>query len=125
MPVVIALATGLFASAAASAADWPMFRGNVANTGVADAARAVELNGPPAFLWRFDTGGVVESSPAIVDGVLYQGSFNRALFALDAASGRELWRFHVGGLLRASPAVVDGLVYFGAHTGLIYGLAVP
>ncbi len=57
----------------------------------------------PVLRWRYDTGGTVESSPAVVDGVLYQGTFNRALFALDAESGAERWRFPVGGLVRASP----------------------
>ncbi|MCZ6509835.1 MAG: PQQ-binding-like beta-propeller repeat protein [Alphaproteobacteria bacterium] len=93
-------AVAMIASTPAAGADWPMFRGNAANTGVSTGAAAGDIGKEPKFLWRFDTGGVVESSPAIADGVLYQGTFNRALFALDATSGRELWRFRVGGLLR-------------------------
>ena len=98
---------------------WPMFRLDLRHTaalGVGD----LELN--PQLVWRFNTGDVVESSPAVVDGVLYEGTFNRALFALDVDTGQELWRFPVGGLLRASPAVVDGTVYFGADDNRFYAL---
>jgi glucose dehydrogenase len=85
---------------------WPMFRRNLENTG----SRGIQgLTQNPSLKWRFDTGGTVESSSAIVDAVLYQGSFNEALFALNAESGEELWRFPVGDLLRASPSVVDAL----------------
>ena len=83
--------------------DWPMFRLNLAHTA---AIGNQEITNEPQLLWKYDTGDVVESSPAIVDGVLFAGTFNQALLALDAATGKEIWRFPVGGLLRASPAVV-------------------
>ncbi|UCG25005.1 MAG: PQQ-like beta-propeller repeat protein [Chloroflexota bacterium] len=91
--------------------DWPTFRLNKQHTAV--RGRGLVLT-EPKLRWRFDTGGVVESSAAIVDGVLYAGTFDQALYAIDALSGEERWRFPVGGLLRASPSVVDGVVYFGA-----------
>jgi outer membrane protein assembly factor BamB len=31
----------------------------------------VDIDTLPTLRWQFDTGGIVESSPAIVDGVLY------------------------------------------------------
>ena len=87
-----------------------MFRLDLEHTG----ARGTEdLLGGPELKWKFDTGGSVESSPTVVGGVVYVGTFNRALFALDADTGEIRWRFPVGGLLRASPSVVNGVVYFG------------
>ena len=34
--------------------------------------------------WRYETGVGVESSPAVVAGVVYVGSLDRYLYALDA-----------------------------------------
>ena len=36
--------------------------------------------------WRYETGGGVESSPAVVAGVVYVGSEDRYLYALDAGA---------------------------------------
>jgi outer membrane protein assembly factor BamB len=81
--------------------------------------------------WKFKTGDVVHSSPAISGGALYIGSWDTYLYALDATSGKELWRFktgedaeihnHVG--IQASPAIADGTVYFGCRDSNVYALA--
>jgi outer membrane protein assembly factor BamB len=62
--------------------------------------------------------------------VLYIGSWDTYLYALDAASGAEKWRFktgddpevhnHVGN--QSSPAVVEGVVYFGSRDSYAYAV---
>ena len=49
-------------------AQWPTFRLNAGRSGSAPGAASSEI--APELLWAFDTGGVVESSPAVVDGVV-------------------------------------------------------
>ncbi len=98
---------------------WPMFRLDLQRTG---ASGETGISTPPALRWRSFTGGPVESSPAVVDGVLYVGTFDRHLFALDAKTGEEMWRFEVDGLVRGSPSVVDGAVYFGADGSGFFAL---
>ncbi len=46
-----------------------------------------------AWYFDFDTHRGQESTPLMVDGVLYVTSAWSKVFALDAASGSELWRF--------------------------------
>ncbi len=51
-----------------------------------------------ATAWTFDTGDALKGSemqcnPIIVDGVLYATSPKTRVFALDAATGREIWNF--------------------------------
>jgi quinoprotein glucose dehydrogenase len=48
--------------------------------------------------WRYDTHepGGLETSPLVVDGVLYGITPSQRVFALDAATGRELWKFGSG-----------------------------
>lgn len=49
--------------------------------------------------WQYDGGdgaGDSQTQPVIVDGVLYGVSAKHKIFALDAATGKELWRFDSG-----------------------------
>ena len=40
--------------------------------------------GSGALRWKFETGNVVHASPAVADGVVYIGSWDRNLYALNA-----------------------------------------
>ncbi len=74
-------------------------------------------------LWRFKTGGVVHSAPAISGGVVYVGSRRDVhLYALDAGSGEEKWRFNTGDQAFSPPAVSGGLVIFGTSDHYLYAL---
>ncbi len=67
------------------------------------------------LLWSFTTGGAVQSAPAVVNGVVYVGSNDGAIYALKASTGAGLWSFPVGfGGPGTSPAVANGVVYVGA-----------
>ena len=66
-------------------------------------------------LWVFETGDEVYSSPTVVDGVLYIGSVDRNLYAVDASTGTERWRYTADGAVTSSPAVADGTVYVGSN----------
>jgi eukaryotic-like serine/threonine-protein kinase len=57
----------------------PMFRGNLAHTGVY-ASAPVEQFGK--IKWKFQTGGRVISSPAVANGMVYFGSTDGYLYAL-------------------------------------------
>ena len=59
-------------------------------------------------VWRFSVGGLVRSSPAVVDGVAYFGADDNLFYAIDSVTGTEIWRFELGGGgQQSSPSVVD------------------
>ena len=62
------------------------------------------------------------SSPAVLGELLYVGSSDGRLYAIERSSGRVAWKFEVGDLVWTSPAVGDGTVYFGSHDGKIYAI---
>ena len=66
--------------------------------------------------WSYTTGGGVESSPAVANGVVYVGSDDGNLYALDASTGALLWSYTTGDIVFSSPAVANGIVYFGSVT---------
>ena len=71
--------------------------------------------------WRLTTDAAADSSPAIVDGVIYFGG-GRAIYAVDAKDGSIRWRVETGLEVLSSPGVVDGVVVVGSHDGSLYAL---
>ena len=79
------------------------------------------------LIWKYQTQGIVHSSPALHEGVLYIGSWDTFLYALDARTGNLLWKFKTGdqpGMsgIQASPVVHQGVVYFGARDAHFYAV---
>jgi outer membrane protein assembly factor BamB len=73
-------------------------------------------------LWTFPTQGEVWSSPTVLDGVVYFGSDDHFLYAVDLATHRPRWRFETGDLVRSRPALADGRVYFTSDDNYLYAL---
>ena len=59
------------------------------------------------------TGSGNIASLAVADGIVYAGSLNNALFALNANTGAILWWKSVG-IVWGSPIVANGVVYYTA-----------
>jgi outer membrane protein assembly factor BamB len=114
--VVIATA-GLFIVAAAQAQS--MFRGDAAHTGVSRDA------GPRAFYrvkWTFPTGDRIVGSPVYHEGVVYFGSDDGGVYAVNAADGRQIWKHRTGGPVPATPALAGDTLYVGSYDGKFYAL---
>jgi eukaryotic-like serine/threonine-protein kinase len=106
---------GVSAAGDSAKVDWPVFRGSAEQTGVASAALPDKLD----VRWKFSTKDSVEGAAAIVDGVVYIGSFDEYLYALDLVSGKEKWKYKAGPI-KASPAVRAGMVYVGNADGMFH-----
>ncbi len=99
-------------------ADWILFRSDTSHSGEGTGNPALA----PTLLWNYTTVGPVDSSPAVVGGVVYVGSDDGNVYALNAASGIQLWNYTTGGPVDSSPAVVNGVVYVGSLDGNVYAL---
>ena len=79
---------------------------------------------PGVLLWshRVATGDMRPSSVAIEDGVVYVGSENQRVYALDAITGEAEWQYKTGGLVWHPPAVAEGMAFVGSLDGYVYGL---
>ena len=62
------------------------------------------------------------SSPSIEDGILYVGSQDKKVYAIDAWSGELIWSYPTQGTIESSPAVVNGKVSIGSDDGYVYCL---
>ena len=73
---------------------------------------------PDDSLWQYDAGTedeLVIVSPTVADGVVYAGSYENQVYALDAETGELLWQFEVPGDWYSPPPIVgNGVVVVGA-----------
>src|SRR5215470_13998237 len=79
--------------------DWPVYGGSPENTHYSTLAQINRENVKQLTVaWSYDTGeqGGLETSPIIVGGVLYGLTPTQKVFALEAATGKQLWKFDSG-----------------------------
>ncbi len=108
------LAGGVLMAVGAGAAaqrDWPVM-GGAAGRGHYSGLTQINRDNVSKLreAWRYDTGeeGGLETSPIIVDGVLYAYTPTQEVIALDGASGKLLWEFK------------SGILGLQANRGLVY-----
>lgn len=77
-------------------------------------------------LWRYDiprgSWNELWVDPVLANGMVYVGSFNGRMYALDADTGELHWSFAAGDVVRGPAAVVQDTVYFGSKDHHIYAL---
>jgi quinoprotein glucose dehydrogenase len=100
--------------------EWPVYFGDKHNSHYSildqiNASNVQELN----VAWEYKTGDgdtlgrtQIQCNPIIVDGILYGSSPKLKVFALDAATGKELWRFDPAVATSFSLNVNRGVTYW-------------
>jgi quinohemoprotein ethanol dehydrogenase len=88
------------------------------------------------FAWRYDLGAPLrgqEATPVVVDGVMYTAGTWGYVYAVDAATGRELWRYDPKSdyfaarnpccdLVNRGVAVWKGKVYVASGDGRLHAI---
>jgi outer membrane protein assembly factor BamB len=97
---------------------WPMFRGCQELSGKASGTLADSMT----LLWKFKTGGPIKSSPVIDNGLVFVGSADANIYAIDLESGRRVWAHKTTDSIEATPCVVAGSVFVGSADGFLYAL---
>jgi len=68
------------------------------------------------------TGKEVVSSPAIVDSIVYVGSEDNKLYALNATNGNLIWSYGTFGGVSFSPIIANGVAYVSSSDGNVYAV---
>ncbi|MGB6449936.1 MAG: PQQ-dependent dehydrogenase, methanol/ethanol family [Steroidobacteraceae bacterium] len=87
----------------------------------------------PAWSFDFDTTRGQESTPLVVDGVMYVSTAWSKVYALDARTGREIWLYDPNvpgpaavatccGVVNRGVAIYEGKVYVGTLDGRLVAL---
>jgi len=62
------------------------------------------------------------SSPVISNGLVYFGSGDTNIYALDSDTGSLKWKFKTGDVVHASPALANGTLFIGSWDSYFYAL---
>ena len=109
--------------------NWPQFKNSPNHVGFNPAETTITRDNANRLQlsWQGLMGDLVESSsPAVVNGVVYVGSFDGKLYAFDAngcAPADEcnpLWTGATQNDITSSPAVANGVVYIGSADHRLY-----
>jgi outer membrane protein assembly factor BamB len=100
---------------AANTTTWPLFRANPEQTGVTAAKLPDKLE----VLWTFPAEDAFEEAVAVAGGVVFVGSMDEHLYAIDLEKGKQKWKLKFAPF-KAAPALRDGLVLIGDLDGHLH-----
>jgi outer membrane protein assembly factor BamB len=97
--------------------DWSMFMNDPEHSAVGFGPTNLALK------WSSETEGALVSSPTLVNGVAYVGSWDGNIYAFKADDGTKIWNYSVGKIgFSSTVAVVNGKLYTGPDDGNVYCL---
>ncbi len=73
--------------------------------------------------WTFKCEDEVRSSPRVEAGVVYIGSYDHNLYAIDAEQGTFVWKFPTGDGIASTPALYEGMVLIGSDIGKLFAVS--
>src|SRR3989442_1281960 len=74
--------------------------------------------------WSASTAAYINSSPAVANGIVYIGSNDKLMYALDAKTGKILWAHNANDGVGSSPAVANGIGYIWLSDTKLYAFHV-
>lgn len=99
--------------------EWPMFLYDRMNR---RCFAGDDISPDDTPTWITETDDDVWSSPVVADGILYIGSYDGHLYAIESDSGDVLWQYETGDRIDGTPAVSNGTVYVGSFDRNLYAL---
>ena len=83
---------------------------------------AVQFRIDGRVVWQFQSAGPVRSTPLIVEEMIYIGSDDGYIYALDLRSGGAKWKYNTNRRVTSSPTIGDNLLFVGSADGHLYGI---
>ncbi len=105
---------------AATAADWPMHRGDITRSSSAPVDVSTTVT---AARWSFTPPRAGLAVPAITaNGMIWYATEDGTVYGLQEASGEKVWSFPTGGKIYAALTYWQGRIYLGSSDGHAYCL---
>ena len=105
----------LYSQAPQQNVDWPVYGGTPGSVRYSSLKQINQSNvNQLKVAWTYNAGdgpGTLETNPIIVNGVLYGYTPTQRVFALEAATGKEIWKFDSGNSGRGNNR---GLAYWSS-----------
>lgn len=120
---------------ATTAQDWPTYLHDVQRSAASGETILTSAKIGALFQkWQYQTGGVIAAAPAVVNNVVYIGSWDGNEYALNGTTGALIWKQFLGTTtdpvchppnlgITSSATVVNGVVYVGGGDSNWYALS--
>ncbi|MBN2386292.1 MAG: PQQ-binding-like beta-propeller repeat protein [Anaerolineales bacterium] len=82
---------------------------------IPDAGMATIQTSSLKPLWTFECEDEIRSTPLYYENIIFVGSYDHNIYALDAAEGKFRWKYPTDGGIVTRPSAYDGNVYFGSE----------
>ncbi len=73
-------------------------------------------------VWTFECEDEIRGAAGFDNGVVYVGSYDHNLYALNASNGHFNWKYATEGGVVTRPVIADGQVIFGSEDGRLYSV---
>ncbi len=73
-------------------------------------------------VWEFACEDEIRGTPSFHDGIIYIGSYDNNLYALNGATGEFLWKYPTEGGIVSRPVVYENNVYFGSEDKRLHAI---
>lgn len=80
------------------------------------------------LVWRYQTGAAIQSGGTLVGGIVYIGSLDGYIYALNASTGTLVWSYGTNPvnsnneIYESIPQVINGMVYVDSSDGYMYAI---
>lgn len=100
--------------------DWDTFQFSPARFGCTDGVDVSHI----VDYWTFKTGAEIIAAPTLdpVNGIVYIGSLDDQVYALNMSTGSLLWNYTTGGQIYENAALSNGTLYVSANDLKLYAL---
>lgn len=75
------------------------------------------------LIWSFLCEDEVRGSPIIQDGVVYFGSYDHKLYAVNGLEGKILWKYETEGGIVGKPILFEEVLFFGSEDQRAYAIS--
>lgn len=120
-------------AAASGSSDWPAYMYDAAHSSFNSGETRLSPDNASklTLLWKYKLGDVLAAQPVVKGGVVYEGSWNGFLYALNAQDGALKWKVDLGRTtsprctpqsagITSAAAATDDAVYIGGGDGYLY-----
>jgi len=107
---------------------WTHYKGGSVAYGKYFFARGYKLYSIDAYdgsvIWSYHTPTTTNynSSPVAYNGIIYVGSEDGILHAVNESDGSLEWSYTTGGAVQGGPLIYNGRIYFGSHDNNFYAI---
>ena len=74
-------------------------------------------------IWTFDCEDEIRGTASYHEGVLYIGSYDHNMYALEADNGKFIWKYAANGGIVSKPAIHDNKLYFGSTDQYVHAIS--